>query len=506
MPATEQTWRDLKVLHVVFGVSALALLVATVAMLAVDHNRPWKKYQREFRELETWTAAARVEEAESQTFTEMANELEAALAESRRARLDASITAAFFAQAETVAENAEAVELARADVGRLSETTDPDERFVLRGDLLAQLRDVVDRCRYREEQAAGRLKLLRAEFDKARADFELAVAASAPQRTLDELQARADAATAEVTEATRISQADTTHRKALEQLLRGITSDEDAAAKALADHRQSLEMLSKTRDEKAANLGKTILELPVLDAFNSPLRIDQIWLPDLTFNNNFRDVARFDRCTTCHQGIDKTDPGNPLVPGYPETDMVTIALATPEDPAAGDGAVEAETTLDVVGDGNNQLERLYGLRLADQGVLHADDPTVAVVRPGGAAAIAGLKTGDVIVSIDGGRTYARDVAVAGLIESPSWGTSLALVVRRGVPQPYASHPRLDLFVGSLSPHPKQVFGCTICHEGQGSATSFKWASHTPSSPQQARDWHDAYGWFDNHHWIYPMHS
>jgi cytochrome c2 len=506
MPATEQTWRDLKVLHVVFGVSALALLVATVAMLAVDHNRPWKKYQREFRELETWTAAARVEEAESQTFTEMANELEAALAESRRARLDASITAAFFAQAETVAEDAEAVELARADVGRLSETTDPDERFVLRGDLLAQLRDVVDRCSYREEQAAGRLKLLRAEFDKARADFELAVAASAPQRTLDELQARADAATAEVTEATRISQADTTHRKALEQLLRGITSDEDAAAKALADHRQSLEMLSKTRDEKAANLGKTILELPVLDAFNSPLRIDQIWLPDLTFNNNFRDVARFDRCTTCHQGIDKTDPGNPLVPGYPETDMVTIALATPEDPAAGDSAVEAETTLDVAGDGNNQLERLYGLRLADQGVFHADDPTVAVVRPGSAAAIAGLKTGDVIVSIDGGRTYARDVAVAGLIESPSWGTSLALVVRRGVPQPYASHPRLDLFVGSLSPHPKQVFGCTICHEGQGSATSFKWASHTPSSPQQARDWHDAYGWFDNHHWIYPMHS
>ena len=150
MPATEQTWRDLKVLHVVFGVSALALLVATVAMLAVDHNRPWKKYQREFRELETWTAAARVEEAESQTFTEMANELEAALAESRRARLDASITAAFFAQAETVAEDAEAVELARADVGRLSETTDPDERFVLRGDLLAELRDVVDRCRYRE--------------------------------------------------------------------------------------------------------------------------------------------------------------------------------------------------------------------------------------------------------------------------------------------------------------------------------------------------------------------
>ena len=506
MPATEQTWRDLKVLHVVFGVSAIALLVATVAMLVVDHNRPWKKYQREFRELETWTAAARVTEEESRAFTEVSKGLEAALAEARRADLDPAITAAFLGQAESVAEDAEAAELARADVERLAETTDPDERFVLRGDLLERLRDIVDRCSYREDQAAGRLKLLKAQFDKARADFELAVAADAEPRTLDELQALAEAATAKVTEATLTSQAATTHRKALEQLLRDITGEEDAAAKSLADHRQGLEMLSKTRDDKANNLGKTILELPVLDAFNSPLRIDQIWLPDLTFNNNFRDVARFDRCTTCHQGIDKSAPGNPLDPGYPETDLITLALPTPEDPTADDASGSAETTLNVEGDGNDQLERLYGLRLADQGLFNPDDPTVTVVRPESLAAIAGLTTGDVIVSIDGGRTYARDVAAAGLIESPSWGTSLELVVRRGVPQPYASHPRLDLFVGSLSPHPKQVFGCTICHEGQGSATSFKWASHSPNSPKQAHDWHDEYGWFDNHHWIYPMHS
>jgi len=52
MPATEQTWRNLKILHVVFAITAIVLLVATVLMLAVDHNRPWKKYQREFRALE----------------------------------------------------------------------------------------------------------------------------------------------------------------------------------------------------------------------------------------------------------------------------------------------------------------------------------------------------------------------------------------------------------------------------------------------------------------------
>ena len=36
MPATEQTWRDLKMLHVVFGVTAIVLLISTIAMLAAD--------------------------------------------------------------------------------------------------------------------------------------------------------------------------------------------------------------------------------------------------------------------------------------------------------------------------------------------------------------------------------------------------------------------------------------------------------------------------------------
>ena len=49
MPATEQTWRDSKLMHVVFGISALAMLVTTVWMLAADHRREWKDYQRKFQ-------------------------------------------------------------------------------------------------------------------------------------------------------------------------------------------------------------------------------------------------------------------------------------------------------------------------------------------------------------------------------------------------------------------------------------------------------------------------
>ena len=48
MPASEDFFRDQKKLHVVFFLSALGMFGAAVWMLANDHLKPWKKYQREF--------------------------------------------------------------------------------------------------------------------------------------------------------------------------------------------------------------------------------------------------------------------------------------------------------------------------------------------------------------------------------------------------------------------------------------------------------------------------
>ncbi len=492
MPATEQTWRNLKILHVVFGVSALLLLLATVVMLAVDHNRPWKKYQREFRALETWSAAARVDEQDSRSFAETSQELEGALAAARRADLDPALVKTFLDQVRTVPADAEAADRVQLDIDMLRSQTDPAERLALRGDLLERLRDIAKRAKFREDLRAGELKLRKAELDKNRADYELAVADDASEEKLAALLAIADEKRAEVATATLDNQTANTHRKALESLLRQLTAGEDAAAKSLADHRQKLLQLSKTLKDRAPNVGKTVLELPVLDAFNGPLRVDQIWLPQLTLNNNFRDVARFDRCTTCHKGMDKSLPGAPTQPAYGEQKAVTVSLPTPAEPPKNEG------------DQNDQLEQAYGFRLAPRGLFRQDDPTVSMVLPESPAAAAGLMPGDVIADIGGGKTLARRVAMSSLLETAAWGKPLELVVQRGVPQPYSTHPRLDLFVGSTSPHPMQTFGCTVCHQGQGSATSFKWASHTPNTPKQAHEWHDEHGWFNNHHWIFPM--
>src|SRR5262245_16422898 len=46
-------------------------------------------------------------------------------------------------------------------------------------------------------------------------------------------------------------------------------------------------------------------------------------------------------------------------------------------------------------------------------------------------------------------------------------------------QPLRSHPRLDLYLSSASPHPIDSFGCTVCHRGSGEALQFVAADHSP---------------------------
>jgi len=112
--------------------------------------------------------------------------------------------------------------------------------------------------------------------------------------------------------------------------------------------------------------------------------------------------------------------------------------------------------------------------------------------------------GDPLSTSGGGRTPQRIAAL--LVSLAEQGRPIRLEIRRGLPNPFIAHPRLDLYVTDASPHRQQTFACTICHDGQGSATAFKYASHTPSTTLQMRDWVNNHGWFDNPHWIYPMYA
>lgn len=79
--------------------------------------------------------------------------------------------------------------------------------------------------------------------------------------------------------------------------------------------------------------------------------------------------------------------------------------------------------------------------------------------------------------------------------------------------PWRTHPRLDLFVGSASTHPLLEFGCTSCHRGGDRATEFGRAGHIPASPKMEHRWEESAlpffpgPWdYDKRHWGYELNE
>lgn len=72
------------------------------------------------------------------------------------------------------------------------------------------------------------------------------------------------------------------------------------------------------------------------------------------------------------------------------------------------------------------------------------------------------------------------------------------------PQPFTTHPNLELFMTNDSAHPVEEFGCTVCHGGRGRATSFQDAVHTPGTAAQKKEWQEKYDWHADHYWEEPM--
>ncbi len=412
----------------------------------------------------------------------------------------------------------------------------------IRDDLVTALDALIQRSRFRENTAAHDRKFKGADLDKSKADLGLGVRDGLSDQVLRQRQATVDSVQSEFDVLTRAYEARMAHRKELASLLSKIIAGETEALKKLSDHKAGEEQLATAFRETRATWtvygflpGKKFLQLPILDAFGSPLKIENHWSEGLTQFRNFNDVRRFDRCVTCHQAIEKSRPGSAVDPAIsPErTILFTLPTAEPID----DADIPHTENMDALERQVNRVRATYGMGLADEGLLNSDDVTVRYVRPRSFAAQAraipalekavfpgefrdavlhdgaaqtvldvGLLPGDVLEEINGDVVGDVRQAAYQLLVAAENGESLTLKVRRGLPQPYTSHPRLDLYIGSLSPHTLADFACTICHEGQGSATDFLWASHTPSSPRQAEAWRKEYGWFDNHHWAFPMSS
>lgn len=605
MPATESTWRNTTLLHRIFAISGVVLTLATVWMFYKDHSRPWKDIQpqvvnidlnmnkwrqEQFDTTEAVLAHDRLSHAATAARSqpipeELLAEFKRKMAEDAEYRQTSVRTewidqwadelnrlSAEATKARAAAEEARKASDAKPEDAELYKTAVSAEEAALsaeqaaanyRARFIDRLRVVVREAKTREDKVLGERKFKSANIDAAKANLDIAIRDNLGPDVLAQRQQDVDKLVGgpEDIEAGRRSyyflnaeyQAFAAYRKSLDKLIATMTAAADKAQKEYEDGLANLERLKtqyKQQNETYFQLsseypfifGKKILTLPILDAFGSPRKVENLWSTDLEQTyGSFGQVRRFDRCTTCHASIQKSLPGQPTTPAFvPEKELVMVVVPPPKD-APPKQRREASGELAPL-----TLEDYLGVRLAGEGLLRYDDVTVSLVlpkSPGAKAQIVtgetgpatetglairqqvarlasdhadtefptlpGLMVGDVITGINGTLLQGGDRGPARvgalLLTLAQDGKPFRITVRRGLPNPFISHPRLDLFVGDNSPHPMQTFACTVCHDGQGSATEFKFASHTPNTQEEAEQWRKEYGWFDNHHWIFPMY-
>jgi cytochrome c2 len=367
MPATDVYWRSLKKMHVVFVATSVAMLAATIWMLADDHDREYFDYQRTFDRLKVLKAQAQIAAIRTARFEKDLQALEQRVAEERR---------------------------------KLEERTDDDE---LKSQIAAKEVELT--------LAENELKKFKSELSKAVADRDLAIRDEKPESVIRDRRDTYEKKKKIVDTQAYLVERLRADRNGLQQKLAAMTRDYDQAKQKRDDKQKEIALIRKgmlklAPEDWGKRLKRDIMEWPIIQGFNSHLHVNQDWLPKLPIKLGMAKSARFDRCRTCHLGIDQVEAGN--VPAFPH-----------------------------------------------------------------------------------GR--------------PADGTLENWVAEKKYPHPYSTHPNPDLYLTATSPHPVSRFGCTICHDGNGSGTSFQNAEHGPNSPFQAGQWKTAHHYHANHFWEYPMH-
>jgi cytochrome c2 len=363
MPASEEFFRDQKKLHGVFAISAAGLLGATIWMMGADYLLEWKQYQNQWFKVRREKINDDIEAARKQQDSARLADVQAQLAKAKE-DVAKQYAEARKIQAEISGGDATLLKAEESFKGAKADDAAINSQF----DLM-----VTEIAKTREDGDAARVKLLEGKLVEIKKKVEAsALKVLATNNRFDELRGVKKELEGKLA-AIRKNVAD------LESRERNLTSDVDKLGR-------SRDSVGFNTGNMANDYGRWFASLPIIDGFMSPLRLRQTVHDNLPLDYNFKKVTRFDRCMTCHQGIDQA------------------------------GFTGAE----------------------------------------------------------------------------------------GVRQPFCSHPHLDLYVAPSSKHPVEKFGCTVCHQGQGSATSFAWASHTPDNSKERKEWTKEHGWFNNHFHEWPM--
>ena len=299
MPASEETYRRQPILHIIFAISSIAMTLSIVWMIMADHLRPWKQVQRDFQVLES----EKLKAAEEEKFNDQEKN-----AKTQIDQIDAQIKAA----EENAAQRS-------ADLRKLEGE--------LKG--LAAKTEKLDTSR----------KFKKAELDSLRSLYDGMIERGEDipaRRYLNTTVAKAEQELGELSRSLEESQINLKQKEGQKATLLGHVDNLVKDREKLTRELDRVKRLREQKQNQYFGLLAWFRGLPGIDMAAPPTKIQQISLPDLTINYNFKDVPRYDRCTTCHQGIDrlgydKDATGKPMPTVYAAHPFLTSG-ATAIDP------------------------------------------------------------------------------------------------------------------------------------------------------------------------------
>lgn len=251
---------DVQTLHKWFALSSLLLFFISVGMVLKDYTREWKQYQRDFNKLSVASAA---EDYYAALGSIDANKYNA---------LAADFKAATDAQQQNGAEISKAEGL----------VSDLNAQFIRIDQLAKTTKAQYDADKYAYDEAKAHA--LSSEAKKKATAEATAALMDGYFHDREEINTKLEAAKADLSK---------------------------LQAKSIDDRKQIMAMRADldrvARQINTLNPGKlvtAIINAPMMDFLKPSLQVKQILLPNLFYDQPFKQISRADRCTTCHLGID----------------------------------------------------------------------------------------------------------------------------------------------------------------------------------------------------------
>lgn len=486
MPVTTDTLWNMRRLNIVFGVSAVLMLVSFFWMMKHDMDRKWRDFQVQYFNARSGLAHLTYLAYGSPDKQELLKNLRSAVTEAQ-ASVDKKAVKALEKEIEEKSGEKEAVALAYGNTNAAMGVT----VFYL------------DEAQAIEGMKSERTEALKAKYE-------------AQKKRLAKLKARKD----------KLDDA----LKHMKSNLKALQAPVTAAERELSAFQKGFNDAKKADDQFGPGIERTAINFPILDyapPHGIPGReeVKNLFMKDIRVDMNFTDTYVSDRCTTCHIGIDN--------PELTKENLVDQA----------EQALQSEKVRKVLERENDALMTELDRRLVDVDTSLAKDKSEFINAFINKANIYLEETGRP-------HLYSKPIHSAFADKEPDRGTVQSVidkqfkriidgerpragVEREGRPllweemsqqerddyfkrlmaavnlylekndnktrppikygEVIAAHPRLDLFVSPDSPHPMKTMGCTVCHEGSGQETDFIFAAHTPANEKQRHEWEEKYG-------------